>query len=564
MATDQDFTSTTVEFLYANAGVYTNVTTVAKMAAFGTSGAIVSVTINAPSVFPGPAIDAGAYSYMTILSKAGSYQGQPTTTDFYLGYSSTSASSGNKINNASNTTLTTTSSGATYNNPIEGYGAMELSAAAFAQARSINFKGIDNTLVLNVGTQVSTLALNGFAAAGDQVVFEGVGAISPHLLSYAFNATTSTGTLTFSNGAADTTVTLSGLSASTAIGNFSLANAAVAEGGNTQSFIGSLVLSYVPCFLRGTMIDTPFGERAVEDLREGDLVTALVQGVPVPRPVRWAGRGSMDAAHHAFRDAAFPIRIRRDAFADNVPHRDLLVTPEHCLLTEAGLVPARMLVNGASILIDRNVIRYDYFHVELAEHAIILSEGLPSESYLDGENRLHLDRVAAGTRPGVPAAPLAVSRNLVEPVWNALRQRAAALGITAIAAPATALTNDPALRLLLDDGSEIAACRRDAQRHMFQIPRGAQPVRLHSRASVPSEVIGPFVDDRRLLGVAVNGMVLWTGLDPAELEPGGEGWHGQEAAARWTDGNAALDLLPANEDRFLDIHVAGTMPYTLA
>ncbi len=30
-----------------------------------------------------------------------------------------------------------------------------------------------------------------------------------------------------------------------------------------------------------------------------------------------------------------PIRVERDAFADNVPHRDLLLSPDHAVFVEA-------------------------------------------------------------------------------------------------------------------------------------------------------------------------------------------------------------------------------------
>jgi hypothetical protein len=241
------------------------------------------------------------------------------------------------------------------------------------------------------------------------------------------------------------------------------------------------------------------------------------------------------------------------------------VTPEHCILTEAGLVPARMLVNGASILIDRDIVEYEFFHVELERHGILLSEGLTTESYLDSGNRaLFADtQAAACVRPDTTmAAPLAVARAVVEPIWNRLADRARLLGLDAERV-LVSLTDQPDLRLLLDDGSELAACWHSAQRHMFHVPRGARPTRLLSRAAVPAETVGPFVDDRRILGVAVDRLVLWTGLAEEVLPAGGvtlRGWHEGEGA-RWTNGNAELDLPQAGAETFLDIHLAGTMLY---
>ena len=129
----------------------------------------------------------------------------------------------------------------------------------------------------------------------------------------------------------------------------------------------------------------------------------------------------MDAARFGNRAEAFPVRIRAGAFADGSPTRDLLVTHEHCILTEAGLIPVRMLVNGGSILVDRAIPRYDFFHVELAAHGILLAEGLATESYLDTGNRGLFGGGGAGVRRDpVMAAPLAVARALVEPVWRRL------------------------------------------------------------------------------------------------------------------------------------------------
>ena len=334
------------------------------------------------------------------------------------------------------------------------------------------------------------------------------------------------------------------------------------------------------CFLRGTRVATPDGETAVEALHAGDVVAVRREGATVFQPVRWVGSGRMNAAREI---EDFPVRIRAGAFENNVPHRDLLVTSEHCLFVDNKLIPARMLVNGRSITVDTSITEYEYFHVELEAHAILLAEGLEAESYLDTGNRGNfLNSAVPSLRPDFTvdpankswtqdaAAPLAVDRAPVEPLWRRLEARAPALGIAARAAPAT-MVDEPDLRLVTETGLEIEPTLFDGRFCAFVVPGNVGAVHLRSRTARPSEIVGPFLDDRRELGVLVGRIGISEGrrrvMSTAHLtEAALPGWHGLEdqASCRWTNGNALIPVdLSWSEGRpvFLDVEVVDAGPY---
>lgn len=157
---------------------------------------------------------------------------------------------------------------------------------------------------------------------------------------------------------------------------------AVANGISDTAFV---TINQVPCFVRGTHIETPRGEIAVEALSAGDLVNTLDDG---PQPVRWIGRRRV-AAEGSFA----PVRIRRGALG---ARRDLWVSPQHRMLIRdvwaelmfgepEVLVAAKDLVNDASIRIEeRPGEEVEYFHLLFDRHQVIRAEGLETESFLPG------------------------------------------------------------------------------------------------------------------------------------------------------------------------------------
>lgn len=144
--------------------------------------------------------------------------------------------------------------------------------------------------------------------------------------------------------------------------------------------------SNVPCFLRGTRIATDCGEVPVEALVPGDRVRTLSGAL---RPVRWIGqrRYLRDPLARMIWRSVAPVRIRRDALADGMPARDLLVSPDHSLYLRGHLINAKNLVNGVSIVQDMQIGDIAYFHLELDRHEVILAEGTAAETYLDNGNR---------------------------------------------------------------------------------------------------------------------------------------------------------------------------------
>ncbi len=139
----------------------------------------------------------------------------------------------------------------------------------------------------------------------------------------------------------------------------------------------------VACFLAGTHIEAQGGGVPVEALAIGDRVMTRSGAVP---PVKWIGHCTIDCRRHPRPHEVWPIRIRAGAFGDDLPVRDLLLSPEHAVFIDGVLIPIRCLVNGVTIAQEpRDEVAYD--HVELDRHDVLLAEGLPSESWLDCGNR---------------------------------------------------------------------------------------------------------------------------------------------------------------------------------
>jgi hypothetical protein len=145
------------------------------------------------------------------------------------------------------------------------------------------------------------------------------------------------------------------------------------------------------CFTGGTLIRTPDGEAAVESLKRGDRV--LTQDGRIAT-VDWLGIQTI-SMRFADKLRVLPIRIKAGALAENVPSRDLLVSPDHAILVAGALIQAGALVNGTSIVRETNVpMTFTYYHVEVEDHSLILAENTPAETFVDNVERLAFDNWA--------------------------------------------------------------------------------------------------------------------------------------------------------------------------
>lgn len=151
----------------------------------------------------------------------------------------------------------------------------------------------------------------------------------------------------------------------------------------TETDVGFVNATSVPCFVAGTLIATPAGDRCAETLLPGDLVMTKDDGA---QPLRWIGTRRVAATG----DFA-PILIQAGTLGQ---HRDLLVSPLHRVLIKDVLAELlfgeqEVLVAARDLLNDHTITRREggevtYVHLMFDRHQVVFSEGLETESFLPG------------------------------------------------------------------------------------------------------------------------------------------------------------------------------------
>ncbi|MEH6834737.1 MULTISPECIES: Hint domain-containing protein [Falsihalocynthiibacter] len=180
---------------------------------------------------------------------------------------------------------------------------------------------------------------------------------------------------------------------------------------NTPLTIGAIVDNgpsidvdtVVPCFVLGTLIGTPNGQRTIEKLCVGDEVLTSDHGA---QRIRWIGSYELGPEELAQKTKLRPIKIMAGALGLGLPESDLRVSPQHRMLVRSPiaarmfdaaevLVPAHKLVDLPGVFVDNEVQRVTYFHILFDQHEIIFAQGAPAESLLLGREALKGVGVAA-------------------------------------------------------------------------------------------------------------------------------------------------------------------------
>lgn len=336
--------------------------------------------------------------------------------------------------------------------------------------------------------------------------------------------------------------------------------------------VSGIDANYVPCFLAGTLIQTANGDIAVENLRVNDEVYIHTEnGLESRRITALVVDQHFVNPELADDEAGYAICITKGAIAENMPFQDLFVTPDHCLFFDGKFIPARMLVNNRSVYYDYSKKQYTYYHIETEEHSVISANGMLTESFLNTENHIIYKNVIRlpKTWQNDAAATLTVDRAVVEPLFNTILDRALANNISK-KSDDLLMTEDSGVLLITNNG-QIVHRQMDTDKFVFVLPKNTSSVRIISRSSRPCDVIGPFVDDRRSLGLLIQKITLFNKNKSFEIDThlttkDLAGWYNLDhETLRWTNGDAVLPLENYCQDdtSILVLEIASAGPYLL-
>lgn len=141
-------------------------------------------------------------------------------------------------------------------------------------------------------------------------------------------------------------------------------------------------------FSRGTLVDTPTGPVAIEDLLPGDVV---LTDSGLAKEISWIGATTLVPASGDPEERKVPLhRILADAFGMARPLSHIVVGPSARILGHFGqaLTPMSQFEDGVNVAPLSPPSPVEMFHICLREHALIRMGGLAFESYHPGTGAL--------------------------------------------------------------------------------------------------------------------------------------------------------------------------------
>lgn len=331
-------------------------------------------------------------------------------------------------------------------------------------------------------------------------------------------------------------------------------------------------------YLAGTMIRTLSGEKRIEDILIGDRIAALVDGRMTGCDVIHTGHYTVTADPGKDDDPSrFPIRILRGAIADDVPCHDLLVGAAHFVAFGDYLVPTHKLENGATIYYDHGISLSTHHHFATVENAVIWANNLPCRSAIPTEEAiLNVSEITDGSEAssgmlhkGSMALQIA-SPDFIEPIARGIQARAAHMGFRQEGKLDMKPSQEVRCQVVDARGRAVPPIRHHGKTLLFNVKTLQGLISIRSPAARPCDVVGPFIDDRRNLGLLIGDITV---IFPDRVEamtrhlsePNLFGWHGVEAgqSMRWTAGQAELPMteLLDGQARILAIEIKAFGPY---
>ena len=146
------------------------------------------------------------------------------------------------------------------------------------------------------------------------------------------------------------------------------------------------------CFCSGVLIRTPSGERRIDDIQIGDVVSTSHGDLPV----KWVAKRRIKRSltpWDAYREC-MPTRIKAGSLGSQRPHSDLLVSGSHGLFVDDKIVNACFLENGINIYKDLSLVEQPeikYFHLEFEDEVLVYANGAAACSYVNRGNRRTFD-----------------------------------------------------------------------------------------------------------------------------------------------------------------------------